>query len=143
MSDELKRSFEFFHSSFTALQNGDLRNFCSRFYYGYATLIRFLENLPGDLHKLDIKNKELKNWYKKLRGLRIAADYGFYEREPWRKIRQSLTENEGIIHDLISFIEDTFIPYMDTKSNQCEEEIDLIRDKLEVIALWLRNYVKR
>lgn len=135
--DLLTKAYDHVETSCALVKEGNYRDFCSRFYYAYVTLLRSLYDCRGDWHRKDTYRgvpDNLNNYREKLRVWRIIADYERYGEHSWMDREEELIEFlctdfldilETIVHEIKSLRDQNHVAY-------------LIIKKIREISRWLK-----
>ncbi len=138
----VKKAIEHFENSLHSLQSLDLRNFVSRFYYGYITLL-FVLGLKekGDWHKersYNFPNENFLHIWQELKVWRIRADYEYERGKSFTLYEDEL--KVFLKKELIEHIEEELKPLIENDrflSENLALKLTLFKS-LEVVEKWLK-----
>jgi len=147
MEDErilfLKKTLEHFEDAEEALQRLDFRNFASRFYYGYISLLYVLGiKRRGDWHKKEsykFPSESFKDIWEALRVWRIKADYEFFEGKSFSLFEEEF--KEFLKEYLIEHLEEEIKPFLEENEFLNLGLKLILLKKLEGLTKWLRLIV--
>ncbi len=140
----LVKAYEHFSSAYLLLTRGLKRDFISRFYYGYISVLRSTYNCKGGWHDDDTYNSapdHIKSYFNKLKAWRIKSDYEYHEGGTHTEGYMEGELTEFITGDIIKLISEGLIPELKRLSINHQNHnglLYLIIKELEEISTWLK-----
>lgn len=135
----LKKTLDHLENSKKSLQIPDFRNFASRFYYGYISLLFLLDiKKKGDWHKknsYEFPSENFEGIWQGLRIWRIRADYEYYQKKSFSLFEEEF--KEFLRKGLIEHLEEELKPLLEKSTNMDLSARLLLLKNLEGIVKWL------
>ncbi len=140
----LLKSYEHLASADSLLTKGLKRDFISRFYYGYISILKAIYPCKGNWHDINTYRnapEHIRKYFPKLKAWRIRSDYEFHEEKTHL---QEYMEGELLTfmtEDLLELISEGLIPELKRLVREYESYsslLYLIIKELEEISVWLK-----
>ncbi len=136
----LVKAYEHIETSYLLVEKGNYRDFCSRFYYAYITLLRSIYKCRGNWHDKNTYRgipKHLNSYRDKLRVWRIMADYTTTEQEKWCEKEEEFLE--FLYTDFLDIL-NTIVDELESVENynKCKHIAYLIIKKVKEMHKWLK-----